>query len=263
MGGMGDINLYPKRVVMSDRTRTASIGLYNRAPVSGEYEIGIADMAMRSDGQMVALADVTDPALRDRVRPASAWLKWSPRRVTLPAGEALMVRIMARPPADLAPGEYRAHFSVVSVPAEEGPETLEQATGQAATGDLAVRIRPRFGITVPVIVRVGETTLTTGLAAPALVSLGDGRTALRVTITRQGTRSAFGDIAIRAPGLARPVGEMKGVGVYPEIDQRTVTIPLDPAQHQALVRGTRLVVTYTDDDFAPGQLLARQEFVVP
>ncbi|MCX7284629.1 MAG: hypothetical protein NTX28_11410 [Novosphingobium sp.] len=264
VGGMGDINLYPKRVVLSDRERTASIGLYNRAPAAGEYEISIADMAMRPDGQMLQLSAITDPAEREKVKAASAWLKWSPHRVALPANEALMVRIMTRIPADLPPGEYRAHFSVISVPPEEGPETIEQATGQAVGGDLAVRIRPRFGITIPVIVRVGETTLTTGFADPAIVALPDGSPGLKVRITRQGTRSAFGDISITAPGLKKPIAEMKGVGVYPEIDSRTVVIPFDAGiESAAIARGTRLTLTYTDDDFAPGQTLAKQVYVVP
>lgn len=264
VGGMGDINLYPKRIVLSDRERTASVGLYNRAPVAGEYEISVDDMIMRPDGQMLQLSAVTDPVERDKVKVASSWIKWSPRRVVLPASEALMVRIMTRLPSDLPAGEYRAHFSVVSVPTEEGPETIEQATGEATGGNLAVRIRPRFGITVPVILRVGETTLTAGFSDLSVVTMPDGALALRVRITRQGTRSAFGDIAITAQGSKKPIAEMKGVGVYPEIDARTVVIPFDPGVgRDVLARGARLTLTYTDDDFAPGQILAKQDYVVP
>ena len=34
----------------------------------------------------------------------------------------------------------------------------------------------------------------------------------------------------------------------------------DPA---LTARGAKLTVTYTDDDFAPGKILARQDFIVP
>lgn len=264
VGGMGDINLYPKRIVLSERERTASIGLYNRALVEGEYEISIGDMVMRPGGQMVPLSAISDPAERERVKPASAWLKWSPHRINLPASEALMVRIMARIPPDLPQGEYRAHFSVVSVPLEAAPATIEQATGEAGGNNLAVRIRPRFGITVPVILRIGVTTLSTALSDLDLITLSDGRQGLRVKITRTGTRSAFGDIVVTAPGAKKPVAEMKGVGVYPEIDSRTVVIPFDVRDAAATpARGTRLTISYTDDDFTPGQILAKQDFMVP
>ena len=65
-------------------------------------------------------------------------------------------------------------------------------------------------------------------------------------------------------GAKKPVAEIKGVGVYTEINQRAVQIPIDPATDaRLLARGAKLTVTYTDDDVAPGKVLARQEFAVP
>ena len=67
-----------------------------------------------------------------------------------------------------------------------------------------------------------------------------------------------------APGAKKPVGEVKGIGVYTEIAERSVLILLDPATDpRVLARGTRLSITYVDDDAAPGKTLARQEFIVP
>ena len=43
VGGMGDINLYPKRVVIDPRQRIASIGLYNRTIDPGEWQQARAD----------------------------------------------------------------------------------------------------------------------------------------------------------------------------------------------------------------------------
>jgi hypothetical protein len=127
-----------------------------------------------------------------------------------------------------------------------------------------VRILPRFGISIPVIVRVGTTTLTVGLKDFELVSMPGGGVAARFTITREGTRSAFGNIAISAAGAKKPLAEMKGIGVYTEIGQRRVTMPLDAAASATPLRsGTRLNVTYLDDDFTPGKILARLEFSVP
>lgn len=264
VGGMGDINLFPKRVVIDDRTRIASVGLYNRAAAAGEYEITVSDMAMQRDGRLVDLAAVQDAAARDAVHTASGFLRWSPRHVALPASEAQMVRIMARVPPDLPPGEYRSHFTVVSVPPETGGTSIDEAAGAETGGGIGVRIVPRFGISIPVIVRVGETTLTAGLKDLKLNAPPGGQATLALTITREGTRSAFGDIVITAPGAKKPVAEIKGIGVYTEIPERAVQVLLDPAtEPRFLAKGTRWTVSYVDDDMSPGKVLARQEFIVP
>ena len=264
VGGMGDINLFPKRVVIDDRARIASVGLYNRAVAAGEYEITVSDMAMQRDGHLVDLATIEDPAARSAVHTASSFLRWSPRHVTLPGSEAQMVRIMARVAPDLPPGEYRSHFTVVSVPPETGGTSIDEAAGVQATGGIGVKIVPRFGISIPVIVRVGETTLSAGLKDFALATPPGGPSTLAFTITRQGTRSAFGDISITAPGAKKPVAEVKGIGVYTEIPERAVQVVLDPAtEPRFMARGTRWTITYTDDDGSPGKVLAKQEFIVP
>ncbi|HQS68933.1 MAG: hypothetical protein B7Y36_17080 [Novosphingobium sp. 28-62-57] len=260
VGGMGDVNLYPRRVVISGRERSATVGLYNRAAASGEYDISISDMMMTPDGRVVDLGSVADPAAVSRVKVASPYLRWSPRKVVLPASEAQLVRIMVRVPPDLPAGEYRSHFSAVSVPPLDDGLSIEQAAG-GQNGGVGVQIVPRFGISIPVIVRVGETTAQASLANLALQR--GPQTVIKVTIARQGTRSVFGDLTVTAPGSKAPVGQLKGIGVYTEIDERTVQVPVDPALDPALyANGAKLTVTYTDDDYAPGQVLAKADFVV-
>jgi len=265
VGGMGDINLYPKRVVIDQRQRIATVGLYNRTAESGDYKIDIRDMMMTPEGRLVDLNSVTDPAQKARVRTASAMLRWSPRRVELKGNEAQTVRIMARIPPDTPAGEYRSHFSAIAIPpVGEGGLSIENAAGEGAPNSIGVRIMPRFGISIPVIVRVGETTLNVRMSDIQLGLLPDGRKAIQLTLSREGTRSAFGDIAVKAAGESKPVALIKGIGVYPEIDSRTVTIPVNPETDPRLIAsGTRLTLTYTDDDFDPGSVLARQEYVVP
>lgn len=260
VGGMGDINLYPKRVVITDRERTASIGLYNRAAVTGDYDISLSELVMTPDGRLAEPGAVADAALAGRLRSALPLLKWSPHRVTLPANEAQMVRVMVRIPPDLPAGEYRAHFNAVAVP----PPAEEIAVEQTGPDGVGVHIVPRFGISIPVIVRIGETTLAAGLAGLQVIRQPDGTPAFTLRVTREGTRSAFGDLAVLAPGLRKPVAEIRGVGVYTEIAERTVQIPIDPKADPArYARGATLTVTYTDDDAAPGTILAKQDFTVP
>ncbi len=264
VGGMGDVNVFPKRVVIDQKQRVASVGLFNRAAAQSDYDITLTDMMMTEEGQLVDLASVTDPAAKARVRPASSMLRWSPRRVTLASHDSQTIRIMARAAPDLPPGEYRTHFSAVAVPNSVNGFSIEQAAGTNNPNSVGVMIVPRFGISIPVILRVGETTMTAGLRDLAITAEPGGDRAIRLTITREGTRSAFGDLTVTVTGSKSKVTEIKGVGVYPEVGQRLVHIPLDPALDPRLIaRGARLTVTYTDDDFAPGKVLATQNFIVP
>lgn len=266
VGGMGDINLYPKRVVIDSRARVASVGVYNRTANSGDYDIVISDMMMTPDGRLVELASVDDKdPTRARVKAASQMVRWSPHRFTLGGNEMQNVRLMAHTLEDLPAGEYRTHLSVIAVPpGNDGLTIDEAATGDAPSGGIGVRITPRFGISIPVIVRVGETTLTAGLKDLNLRTAPTGQKVIALTITRSGNRSAFGDIVVTAPGSSKPVASVKGVGIYTEVDARTVLLPVDPALDPRLTaKGAKLTVTYTDDDYAPGKMLAREDFVVP
>jgi hypothetical protein len=265
VGGVGDINIYPKRIVFHGRDRIATVALFNRSAGQGNYDIVLSDRMMTPAGNIVSLDSVEDVAQRAKVKSASTMLRWSPRKVTLLSKEAQTIRIMVRTPPDLPPGEYRAHFTAIQVPAEAvGGYSIDDAAGQGKKNGIGVRIVPRFGIAIPVIVRVGETTLQVGLRDVAVKALDQGRSGVAITISRSGTRSAYGDLMVTAPGSSKPIALIKGIGVYPEVDERPVVVPISPeVPASAYARGARLTVTYTDDDFRPGEVLARQEFVVP
>jgi hypothetical protein len=266
VGGMGNVNLYPKRIVLQGRDRIATVGVYNRARAEGRYDINVTDMMMTDAGNLVHFSSVKDEAALARVKTASSFLRWSPRKVTLPGSEAQTVRIMARVPPDLPPGEYRSHFSVVQVPplSDDVDVSIGDGAGKPRSRGIGVRIMPRFGVSIPVIVRVGETTLQVGLRDFSVRPAAGGRSVVAFTITRSGTRSSFGDITVTSPGSSKPIAVIKGIGVYPEIDQRPMQLAIDPSvPASSYARGARLVVTYTDDDFRPGAILARQEFIVP
>lgn len=266
VGGMGDINIYPRRIVMDRRQRVASVGLYNKMPFEGEYEISVANMVMTDSGQIIPFSNLPENLDASHVKTASDMLRWSPRRVLLLGSEAQTVRIMARPPADLPDGEYRAHFTVVSVPndIDEG-FSIDDAlsNGSPSAGNVGVTIRPRFGISIPVIVRVGETTLDVGLKDFSLSQTESGPQ-VSLTINRSGTRSAYGDLIVTAPGQDAPLVTARGIGVYPEINSRQLQLAINPEFNlSALTSGMIVTAIFVDDDVAPGTTLARQTFVVP
>lgn len=265
VGGMGDVNIFPKRVVIDGRRSIATVGLYNKTADDGDYEIKVVDMAMLPDGQLLQSDNGAPPEAMARVKVASPFLRYSPRRVTLRGSESQTIRLMARGGADLPTGEYRSHFLVMSVPRNEDQGfSIEDAVEGTESGQIGVQIRPRFGISIPVIVRIGDTTLDVGIREAKLLTAQDGSQAIGLILTRSGTRSAFGDIVVTAAGSSEPIAISRGVGVYPELDERIVYVPVNPAtEARFLAPGTRLTIRYTDDDFEPGALLAEHSIVIP
>lgn len=261
---MGDINLFPKRIVIDGRRSIANIGLYNKTVNAGDYEISIIDMAMTSDGKLLGRDNGATDEDFARLNPAKPFLRYSPRRVTLNGSESQTIRMMARAGSDIAPGEYRSHFLAVSVPRDENAGfSIDQAANATPADGIGVTIRPRFGISIPVIVRIGETTLDVDIADTAIVTDPGGIRSLRITLTRSGTRSAYGDIAVNAPSLDEPLGLLKGIGIYTEVDARTVTVPFDTQGIAQLAPGTPLTITFTDDDADPGKTLATSTLTLP
>ena len=263
VGGLGDVNLFPKRIVLNGRRQIEQIGLYNKTANEGDYEIKFVDMAMTPEGNLVEFGNGLSEADRARVATASEFLRYSPRRVALKGGESQLVRVMARAPAELPDGEYRSHFLVTSVPDVTGGLSIEDALAGENPDGIGVIIRPRFGISIPVIVRVGQTTLEVGISDPALLRDEQGNQAIGLTLTRTGNRSAFGDIVIEASGRGDPVAVVRGIGIYPEVGQRKVLIPVEPDENGPVIKpGMKLRVSYVDDDFEPGAQLAELTFTV-
>ena len=263
VGGVGDVSLFPKRIVINGRRQITQIGLYNQALHDSIYEISLINMLMGSQGQLTAFNDDLDEDDKARVATASQFLRYSPRRVTLGSGESQLVRIMARAPADLPPGEYRSHFLVMAVPQQDEGLSIDDALNPGRAEGISVTIRPRFGISIPVIVRVGETTLDVQIHNPRLVQTNSGSRIIAMTLTRSGTRSAFGDILVRLDGTDEPIAIARGIGIYPEISELSISIPVNPSlPSEALSPGARLTVSYIDDDFISGNKLSELDFVV-
>lgn len=264
VGGLGDINLYPKRLVLTDRDRVGAIGLYNRSSSTGEYEIAISDKVMLADGSIVDLETVPASGLSAAYQPASAMIRYSPRMVELPGNESQTVRIMPKLAPGLPPGEYRTHFTVTALPPLDAPDSINNLDRGTSNEGIGVQILPRFGISIPVILRIGQTTLACSLQELRLERVSDTEATLTVTLSREGTRSSFGDIIVTSPGLSKPVAVLRGVGIYTEVQSRTIQLPIQLKRENFVLKtGSQLTVSYVDDDVKPGDVLAKQDIRIP
>ncbi|MGA0604402.1 hypothetical protein ACO2Q0_00240 [Phenylobacterium sp. VNQ135] len=260
-----NLNITPKRITFSPTQRTGSVYIFNQGTAAATFDIALIDRVMKADGQIVAIedaqADPADKALADKVASAKSLLLVSPRRATLAPGQGQTIRLrVANVPAD-ATGEFRTHLTVTTIPPPTVGTTVDDAAG-GGSNELRFQITSVFGLSIPAIVRVTPPDVQGRIENPrieyAAVSSAAGAAPARTPIVvfdlvRAGANSLFGNLEVRVAGKrGDPLGVARGVGVYPEIDRRTMRIPLT----RAPAAGEKLEVSFTDDDTSPGKLLA-------
>ncbi|MFL6735658.1 MAG: molecular chaperone [Sphingomonas sp.] len=235
--GVGDLLVAPTRVVL-DGGKGSEIVLNNIGDAPATYRISVEFRRMTSDGN---LEDVTEPTTQEKE--AEDMIVYAPRRVTLAPHEPQSIRIAARPPQGLADGEYRVHLLFRAVP-DSTPVTQKS---EEATKGLRLQLIPVYGVTIPVIVRLGNLQATAGITNVALEKK-DGKSVISLDLSRSGSRSTFGEVDVLKPGVKDPIAVQKAVAVYTELGKRRVSIPVDD-NYKGELQGPvtlRYVETYRD-----------------
>lgn len=215
--GIGDLLVAPTRIIL-DGGKGAEIVLNNIGDEPATYRISTEFRRMNPDG---TLADVTTPTDRDKA--AQDMIIFAPRRVTLAPNEPQSIRIVARPPEGLPDGEYRVHLLFRAIP----PAAPAVKSADAPKG-LSFRLIPIYGVTIPVIVRLGNLDVRAGITNVHL-DKKDGKPVVALDLTRTGARSTFGEVRVLKPGVKDPIADQNAVAVYTEINDRKVEVPIDEA----------------------------------
>jgi len=213
--GVGDLLVAPTRLVLNGG-RSAEVILNNIGDEPATYRISAEFRRMKPDG---SLEEVTDPTAAEKA--AEDMLIFAPRRVTLAPREPQSVRVAARPPQGLPDGEYRIHLLFRAVP----PATpVVQAAGAPAKG-VSFKLVPIYGVTIPVIVRLGNLTVQAGISNVRLEQR-EGKPVVVLDLERSGGRSTFGEVRVLKAGVKDPIALARAVAIYTEINQREVVVPV-------------------------------------
>jgi P pilus assembly chaperone PapD len=237
--GIGDLLVAPTRIVMDGR-KGAEVVLNNIGDEPATYRVSVEFRRMAADG---SLEDVAEPTASDKA--AADMIIYAPRRVTLAPHEPQAIRIAARPPQGLPDGEYRVHMLFRAIP----PATpVVQAAAATEQKGLRFQLTPIYGVTIPVIVRLGNLQATAGIANVHLDKTKDGAPAVALDLTRSGSRSTFGEVRVLKAGVKDPIAVQKAVAVYTEINSRHLSVPIT-ADYKGEVAGP-VTVQYveTSDD---------------
>jgi P pilus assembly chaperone PapD len=217
--GIGDLLVAPTRIVL-DGGRGAEIVLNNIGEEPATYRVSVEFRRMKADG---TLEDVTEPTATDKA--TEDMIVYAPRRVTLAPREPQTIRIAARAPQGLADGEYRVHLLFRAIPPAK--PVVQTASADTEKG-LRFQLTPIYGVTIPVIVRLGNLEATAGIAGVQLEKGSDGKPEVALDLTRAGSRSTFGEVRVLKAGVKDPIALQKAVAVYTELKSRHVTIPVNP-----------------------------------
>jgi hypothetical protein len=245
---LGGVLVTPVRLVLDDDARSAELTLVNRGSKREVVRVSFGHFAMDPAGSMSEV-----PADDPGTRWADELLRFSPHQVTLDPGQPQLVRLQIRRRPDLDPGEYRSHlvFQVVS----SGDDATD--VGAPAHGT-AVRLRPRFGVSIPIFVRMRSRGVEVAIDDVHLVpATADAPESLHVELRREGDRSVYGDLRVerqRGSAPAETVTEIRGVAVYAPNSSRS----FDLALPEGFVAHGDLVVRYLDRERDAGELASRR-----
>ncbi|QDP19565.1 molecular chaperone [Sphingomonas xanthus] len=221
--GVGDLLVAPTRIVLDGRRGTEVI-LNNIGDDVATYRVSVELRRMNAEGRLV---DVTDATEAEKI--AQEMILYAPKRITLPPNQPQAIRLSARAPQGLADGEYRAHLLFRAV-----PPPRPAADPAAKVEGVAFQLTPIYGVTIPVIVRLGRLEAVAGISNVRKVE-DQGKPAVALDLSRTGQRSTFGEIRVMKAGVTDPIAVVRGIAVYTEVGQRSVTVPIDPAHAAAAI----------------------------
>jgi len=245
----GDLMITPRRIVFEGNLRSADINLANTGNDTATYAISLVQIRMLENG---GFETITEPDPGQMF--ADRFVRFFPRTVTLGPNEAQVVKVQLYRTSELQTGEYRSHFYFRAVPKKQ---PLGEPAAAADTSSFSVRLTPIFGITIPVIIRNGETSANITLSDLALTMVNGKTPRLSFVFNRTGNMSVYGDISvdhISDKGTLTRVGIANGVAVYTPNSIRKFQMDLDNQPGVDYSKGTLRVIYSASSDVKPARL---------
>jgi len=204
----GDLMVFPKRLVFEGATKTSELNLANIGKDTARYNISFVQYRMNEDGSFTEIQ-----APDEGQNFADKFLRYYPRSIVLGPKESQVIKIQLTKTNLMTPGEYRSHIYFRAVPNAKplGEEEKKDTT------TVSVRLIPVFGITIPTIIRVGESTTKVTLSDLNFSFKNDTLPVFGLKFNRTGNMSVYGDLSvdyISPSGKKTNVGKANGIAVY-------------------------------------------------
>jgi len=235
----GDLMVTPSRVVFEGNKQKGQLNLLNMGQDTATYTISFVQRSMKEDGSFVTIEQPDSGQMF-----SDPYLRIFPRQVTLAPREPQVILVQFRRKADMKAGEYRSHLYFRS---EQNYNPLGMGKSNKDKKLLNVQLIPIFGVSIPIIIRVGDVNVSVTLSNLELMPLHGNTQNMKLTINRTGNISTYGDITVQyVPARGKPVlvGTVAGVGVYTNLSKRIMVIKLDTSATKKFTTG-KFNVQYT------------------
>lgn len=249
----GNLLVTPNRVVFDGQKRSEDLNIANLGKDSARFIISLIEIRMRKDG---VFEEINEPDSGQQF--ASKYVRFFPHSVVLAPNEAQIVKLQVTNTSELKPGEFRSHLYFRAVPDENYP--LNSTYGKDSTG-IQVRLIPIFGLSIPVIIRSGETRGSVKVSDISVKTDDKQGPFVSMLFNRFGNASVYGDIEvsyISPQGRTTQVAKANGVAVYTPNLQRLIRIPLNSTNDINYHVG-KLKITYTTTNRQEKEQLAFAE----
>jgi len=252
----GDLLVTPSRIVFEGNKQKEQLNLLNMGQDTATYSISFVQRSMKEDGSFVTIEKPDSGQFF-----ADSYLRVFPRQVTLAPREPQVVLVQYRRKADMAAGEYRSHLYFRS---EKNYTPLGMGKSGKDTKLVNVQLIPIFGVSIPIIIRTGEVSVSATLSNLELLPLQGATQNIKLTINRTGSISTYGDITVTyIPVQGKPIliGTVAGVGVYTNLSKRNMVVKLTTSPALKGWKG-KLKVQYTAKGDRKPYVYAESELVI-
>lgn len=252
----GDLLLYPKRIVFEGSKKYQTLNLANSGKDSVRYLISVVQGRMNADG---LFETISQPDSGQHF--ADKYFRFFPRNVVLGPNEAQSVKMQLINSSGLEPGEYRSHIYLRAEPDKRPFGEVEPGSDSTS---ISVNLVAVFGISIPVIIRVGESTTQVNVSDAAFAFIKDSIPSLKITFNRTGNMSVYGDISvdhISLQGKITRIGIAKGMALYTPNRIRHFNLLLNKDEGIDYHKG-RLRIKYTTQPDAKSVKIAETELVL-
>lgn len=242
----GNLLITPRRIVFDGSRRVMDITLANTGIDTATYNVSLIHYRMNEDG---SFTEITEPDPGQKF--ADGNLRFFPRSVTLAPNEAQMVKMQVTNINKLEPGEYRSHAYFRSVPLVTALGDENQIVDSTA---LSIQLIPIFGISIPVIIRVGTSDMTASITDMELETTPEETKRLSIKINRQGNMSVYGDIQVSHIATNREetiLSNINGLAVYTPNPSRVIKIDLNTEKKIDYSSGKLLITFVGQSDTKP------------
>jgi len=220
------LGVTPTRVVITENQKSGSINLHNSSSKEITYRMRVVEMGLDSDGRFRELGPDELPAGHLSSAPI---VRFSPRQVRLAPGASQVIRVIVRRRAASSHGEYRSHLNIQALPIVDDSALGDLASDKGDVTVLLASSPTTVGITIPVIVRHGQTSASVSIDQVHYPVDSDGMVRrARVRVGRKGNRSVYGEIQLLSSKTSDPVllGSIRGYAIYHPYDKEWIDVLL-------------------------------------